>query len=189
MHNNKLTRSTTSRKNMLSLLLMISLATIFLSSLLTLAYATNQGSNGGGPAGILWVSNDGVNFVAVEFHYDVLPGTHLWIKVCNIPEEIDSGQVLIMVSNPGSSWQLVSYGGENRCTDPFEWIAPNAPYCTTYTVHYKDADGDPTHTYIAQGTVMNTGHLHIVPEFALGTIMPIASTLLGLVLYSNYRRK
>jgi len=124
----------------------------------------------------------------VEFQYDILPGTHLWVQVRDIPTTINSGSVWIKVSDPASTWVKKEYDS-NRWTDPLEWWAPDAPYCTTYVVNYKDWDGDPAATYIAQGTVMNTGHLHIVPEFALGTIMPIASTLLGLVLYSNYRRK
>jgi len=141
-------------------------------------------ADGGGPAGYLWV--DGVQ---VDFQFDVYPGTTHLIKVCDIPEIIDSGYVWIKVSDDASTWQKVAYDEDTDCTDEFEWVAPDDPFCTTYVVNYKDWDGDPDCVYVAMGLLSTTGHLHIIPEFALGTIMPIISTISGLVVYSKYRRR
>ena len=48
------------------------------------------------------------------------------------------------------------------------WPVPSeAKICTTSTVHYTQKPGPE---YVAAGRISKTGHMHIIPEFLLGTI-------------------
>ena len=160
------TSCTASKKVILLSFLMLCTITLVVGSMIATVY-------GGGPAGTLWV--DGVE---VAKQYDVYPGTTHTIQVCDLPDDIgDSGSVEIKVSD-SDVWMVKSVS--DHCTEVFEWTAPDAPYCTTYVVQFKDTDGDPPGTFIAQGSVFNTGHLHIIPEIPFGTISTIFAMLLGL---------
>jgi len=158
------------RKAVLIGFMMFCSITLVFGSMTAVVYA--------GVAGVLYV--DGI---AVVDQFDVYPGTTHSIHVCNLPSYMgDSGSVSIKVSDT-DLWITVSVSGE--CTVPFDWTVPDAPYCTTYVVKYKDPDGTPPGAFNAQGTIGNTGHLHVVPELPLGTIGAIGAAIVSLVIFSR----
>ncbi|UCE28994.1 MAG: hypothetical protein JSV85_06980 [Candidatus Bathyarchaeota archaeon] len=60
------------------------------------------------------------------------------------------------------------------------WTVPlEAMISTTGTVHYK-RDNPSTPDYIARGQLSNVGHMHFIPETALGTIGPMLALIAGL---------
>jgi len=160
---------------------LLALSVLCLASMISIAYAAPK-DKGGGPAGYLYV--DGA---AVNDKVDVYPGSVHSIQVRGLPAEINSGFVWIKVSDPESDWRKVSYSDGN--TAPFGWTVPYAPESTTYVVQYKDWDGDPPWTYIAQGQIRETGHLHVVPEIALGAAGSLVIAIAALAVFAARRRR
>jgi len=153
-------------------LMMITIIFLVLASMSPITYANTEETN----AGYLYV-----NGVAVEDFFDVYPGVTYSIKVCDLPPDIDSGHVLIRVSDE-SEWHEMSV--IDGYSDPFDWTAPEAPEGTTYVVRFKDADLDPAHFFIAHGITKQVGHLFVIPEFPLGTGMSVLVMITSLAAFS-----
>lgn len=170
-----------STKRMQLILCIFTLICLHLPTMISTASTTSGVST----AGYLCVDGD-----LVEGFLEVYPGTTHSIQVCGLPPEIDSGAVLIKVSDPESDWQtvpVVDCGG-NKCTQPFDWTAPDVEEPTTYVVQYKDSDGNPSKTFVAEGTIKKRGHILVIPEFTLGTMAPIIAMLTGLTALSIKKR-
>jgi len=165
------------------LLSVLTLASIYLVfSSVSVGYAITF--DDGIPWGYLVV--DGVE---VDKQFDVLPGTTHTIQVCGLPCDVGKvgDYIEIKVSNEewGRTVQII--GSEvKKCSTPFEWTCPeDATYCTTYVVQYRDDDGTPPHTvYVAKGQISQTGHIHVIPEFAFGPGMSILAMLTGSAILS-----
>ena len=87
----------------------------------------------------------------------------------------------------------------------FIWHCPEAPSSTKYIVQYKSlvdhqnantvvSNYAPPIIYVAQGVLDGEptglpGYIHVIPEFAFGTIMAIFSSLSGLAIYRKHRTK
>jgi hypothetical protein len=168
------------------------------------------------PAGYLWVAPDlsGVPYdgydpgewVKVEDEFDVLPCHWYYITVVDIPQELGdptggSKPILINVENDGLGWRpgYVLSDGSQYWVEVFPWHCPEADYCTKYRVLYKGVPEqgpdtvvtnlDLQQVYVAMGTLQSIARLHVIPEFAFGTVMAMLSSLSGLAIFSKFRRR
>jgi len=72
-------------------------------------------------------------------------------------------------------------------------VDASAKYCTTGTVHYRAGDGSPPE-YVAQGrladgSLSQTGHFHIVPEVAFGALASSVVFLSALALFAVRKKR
>jgi hypothetical protein len=67
-------------------------------------------------------------------------------------------------------------------------VTVNIPYCTTITVHYRSAAGGET--YVASGILTGgQNHLHVVPEYILGTAGALISVAAAVGGFALIRRR
>lgn len=198
-----------SKKGVLLSVLTLFIVFAALASMTTVVYAPV----GEIPAGYLWVAQDKdgdpltydvgtEDFVQVETEYDVLPCNWYWIAVTHLPDEIEDGDyILIKVSN--EDWEdarkvKVYEQDDIKFCEPSQWHCPEAPYCTQFRVLYKLSDLEPDtvvtnldfqQIYVAMGLMQTPGILHVIPEFAFGTLIAMLSSLSGLAMFSKFRRR
>jgi len=140
-------------------------------------------------------------------HFDVDPNIlPIELKICDIPH-LNGIEILIHVANEdwfkltdANAYKRIREVGAAGCTEPFDWPIDDFPYypiCTTLVVHYKEigADDKLGNTIVVSGIIDGDegpwppAHIHVIPEFAFGTVMAILSLFSGLGVYSKFRRK
>ena len=140
------------------------------------------------------MSEDGTNFVEVTEDFDVHPGRKYWLKIGFVVKPLDLGDsMLVRVVKETecieeNGWMEVEI--EHKSTEPFEWKVPqDARFSTLYVVQFMKPliDYIPTIVYVAMGKICHIGRIHIIPEFAFGTISAIVSAISGLFLYKKYK--
>lgn len=189
----------TSKKAVIISILTLSLICTAFASMISIVNAkkVNENCKNGFPAGHLWVAydDDGVpgTWYRVEQQFDVIPGVTYWIKVCDIPWFLGD-TILIKVCNEEDWTREVDVKGDERCSEPFAWVCPDADYCTTYVVQYRRLktcvcqDHIPPCVFVAKGTMCKPAHLHVIPEFAFGPGMSVLAMLTGLAIFMISRR-
>jgi hypothetical protein len=133
-------------------------------------------------------------------HLKLLPeDLPIEIRICGLSSFIGK-TIQIKVSNEDwfySSDRVQLITGD--CSNSFWWPDPDHPFdyeiCTTYVVQFREfvlhPSYDPPKVYVASGIIggdNKPAHIHVIPEFAFGTVMSILSLLSGLGLYSKFRK-
>lgn len=150
--------------------------------------------------GTLYYSEDGgTTWIPVVQFYDILPDQTCDLKVCDIPAPLGNIVFLKVSSDDDDGWtEWYVPAGPDRCIE-FTWTCPSdAYYCNTFVVQLKKGVEDDPYkpsgaAYIVEGTIIDDkdkiAHLHVIPEYAFGTIMAMLSTFSGLAAYSKFRKK
>jgi len=108
--------------------------------------------------------------------YEVYPGQTVYISIVGILEPYAWVQVRVSYGETGAT-VLGIFEVVGGMVGPIEWTVPGeAEICNTYVVQYRNALA-PSSTHIAalpSITRLIPGHLHIVPEYPIGTLGAIA---------------
>ena len=173
-----------------SKIVLVSILLVSLSFVVIVAYAAK--------GGILYYYDDDPytpDWIGVDKFYDVLPGQTVKLKVCDIPVEL--GDIVFLKVSNEEGWTDWYEVGTPRCI-AFEWTCPtDAYYSNTFVVQLKKGVEDDPYkpkgsTYIVEGVLSGEGkpaHIHVIPEYAFGTIMAMLSLFSGLGIYTKYRKK
>lgn len=145
-------------------------------------------------------------------YYNVTDGETVYIQIASITEFSSGDHVIVKVcwsSNDVShiktytnvlvhslsSGQGVGTTGVGDNEYPIAWIVGDfddgyyqIPYCQTLTIHYK-ANSNTGPEYVAGGTIMQVGHLHVIPGNPVGSIIPIAIMFMCLFIFYFNKRK
>ena len=186
----------TKRTVTISLLTMSILLTLF-ASIITVALAVKPEPKP--PPGKLWVSTDGTSWIAVD-KYDVTPGVEYYLKITDIPL-LDGTLIQIKVANEDWSESRLRTVTSGEIS-PFTWTCPDMKPSNTYIVQYRVLTPHVDHykpdSYVPPGYkpgnvevvggLEHKGHLHVIPEYAFGTITAILSLFSGLGIYTKFRK-
>jgi hypothetical protein len=139
-------------------------------------------------SGVLYVYEDSNYSILVgtdvNGKYEVTPGQTVYIKIVGIESEFTSVKVRVSYQEiPGQATDLgtftvldptgTRYVGDP--SNPIVWTVPSdAIICFTYVVQYRNALVQSSVHVACQPGIIRPGHLHVVPEYPLGTITGIA---------------
>jgi hypothetical protein len=149
---------------------------------------------------------DGTQWKDIYPELPIVSGQTVKIRIQPLPAGFSTGD-LIEFNIAESGW-----GNDYTSTSPFhpfilvhtdssicwtgaiEWTSSvELEYCHTYTIKYRTNDNNPPGTWVAQGIVSNEGpwggHFHVIPEFPIGSVMALLSSLSGLALFIIYKTR
>jgi hypothetical protein len=132
-------------------------------------------------------------FGTSEDTYAVIVGETYYIRVLGITQ-FDLGALLHVkigwtdIYDHGQTTDFynvkVKQLGDDLYVD-VEWTVPSdAKICTTAAVKYRANDDSPPE-YVVKGQVNNIGHMHVVPELPLGTLMAVMASMAAIGLAKN----
>lgn len=144
----------------------------------------------GQPPGAFMVSQGQAVYIQIAGITEFTEGTVILVKI-SWDTHVKTWTRTVKTLDSGQTGSI----GVGDSTNPIIWTVGEfddgyfeIPPSNTLTVHYKDISGTgPEH--VAAGTMMRTGHLHIIPETPLGTIGPLMILLTGLGVFILARKK
>ena len=148
----------------------------------------------------VYEDSDYTQLVDTDDHgfYEVNPGQTVYIEIVNIEADFDWVQVRVSYEEiPGEATELGIFqvlAPGRHVGDPdhlIEWsVPPEAVVCFTYVVQYRHATAPPNPApipgavYIACSPgIRRPAHLHITPEYPIGTLGAVAVLLASFGIY------